>query len=346
MEGLSLHWSHGIGPASVLGRPATFPGSASSADGKHGREREANLCPSPLSEGVGGRGKRERPFGTASDGDGSAHRRPERWRRGVAGLVTPPPTPAASARTLMPHQLAARGGSPHLGESISWKENPPNRHPIGFNADGEPWGIALPRFSDRGRRRWHPRRWAVDDGNRQRGLPSAVGNDRGLERAPIEANWRGAGRAPFEKSGPANTISKQLIGGNADELQTTAKNGGKRLGEELSPSRLSSIPAPIGPEGRWRAGANRPPRFWNRGKGRCRPQKWAGYGGYGPRELPSALCIDRKLEGAPIDANGRGGWRAGFKNSGPWTRIAKQLIGGNADELQTTMENGGKGLGG
>ena len=33
------------------------------------------------------------------------------------------------------------------------------------------------------------------------------------------------------------------------ELQTRAGNGGKRLGEQLSPSRVSSIPAPIGPRG-------------------------------------------------------------------------------------------------
>ena len=40
----------------------------------------------------------------------------------------------------------------------------------------------------------------------------------------------------------------------------------------------------------------------------------------------------------------RGG--PGLENSGRHTRISKQPIGGNADELQKTMENGGKELGG
>ena len=107
------------------------------------------------------------------------------------------------------------------------------------------------------------------------------------------------GGAGLENSGPTTRISKQLSSGNADELQTRAGNGGKRLGEQLSLSRVSSIPAPISPRGRWGGGANRPPRFWNRGKGQWRPRGWVGNDGKRRRGLPSAFGNGRGIERAP-----------------------------------------------
>ena len=38
-----------------------------------------------------------------------------------------------------------------LGEMISPNKGPRNRHPIGAEADGEPVGNGLPRFSNRGK---------------------------------------------------------------------------------------------------------------------------------------------------------------------------------------------------
>ena len=228
-------------------------------------------------------------MGTARDGDGSAHRRPGRWRReGGAGLLTPPQNATATAGSPMPRRLAARGGSPHPGESISPRKVPPNRHPIGLGADGEPRGTGLPRFSNRGKGQWRRRSSAGDGADRRRGLPSAVGSDWGIERTPNRREWGQRGEARFENSGPRTRILKQLIGGNADELQPREGNGGKRLGEQLSPSRLSSIPAPIGPRGRWGAGDNRLPRFLNRGKRRCRPRRRAGKEENPRRRVPSA----------------------------------------------------------
>ena len=208
---------------------------------------------------------------------------------GRGGVTNPGFHPPASAGSPMPRGLGTRRGLSHFGESISPWEGSPNRHPIGLGADGEPRGTGLPRFSNRGKGQWRRRNSAGDGADRRRGLPSAVGSDWGIERTPNRREWAQRGEGGFENSGPRTRISKQLIGGNADELQARAGNGGKRLGEQLSPSRLSSIPAPIGPRGRWGTGGNRPPRFSKRGKGRCRPQRWAGYGGDRPRGLPSAL---------------------------------------------------------
>ena len=100
----------GSAPLSVPEHPPRFPDPPVRRTGNT-VERPIS-APPPLSEGLGGRGKREGPFGTASDGDGSAHRRPERWRTaGGAGLLTPPPNPAASARTPIPHRLGIRRGT-------------------------------------------------------------------------------------------------------------------------------------------------------------------------------------------------------------------------------------------
>lgn len=72
-------------------RHTTFPKSAGLPDGKHGGE--ADLRPSTLLEWGKGRVKREGPFETAGDSDGSVHCHPEWWRRvGGAALLTLPPT--------------------------------------------------------------------------------------------------------------------------------------------------------------------------------------------------------------------------------------------------------------
>ena len=103
-------------------------------------------------------------------------------------------------------------------------------------------GPVLPPFSNRGKRRFSPRRGAGDGGNRGWGLFSALSTDRRLERVPIDGNGRGAGRAVFRNSGPPTRISKQLIGGNADELRTSTANDGRGRGERLSPSSLPQFP--------------------------------------------------------------------------------------------------------
>ena len=54
--------------------------------------------------------------------------------------------------------------------------------------------------------------------------------------------WAGWGGAGFENSGPWTRISKQLIGGNADEPRKRTANGGRELGERVFPSSLPQFP--------------------------------------------------------------------------------------------------------
>ena len=163
----------GSAPLSVPEDPPRFPDPPVRRTGNTA-ERPISAHPPSRKGGKVGR-KAGGTVGPAKDGDGSAHRRPGRWRReGGAGLVTPPQNATATAGSPMPQRLAARGGPPHLGESISPSKVPPNWHSIGLGADGEPRGTGLPRFSNRGKRRWRPRRRAAKGGNRRREVPSVL----------------------------------------------------------------------------------------------------------------------------------------------------------------------------
>ena len=66
--------------------------------------------------------------------------------------------------------------------------------------------------------------------------PSAVSNGRRDEKAPIDGSSLGAGGGGLWNSGPRTRISKQLIGGNADELKRNTGEDGEELGERVSPS--------------------------------------------------------------------------------------------------------------
>ena len=92
-------------------------------------------------------------------------------------------------------------------------------------------------------------------------------------------------------------------------------------GQPASPI-LESGQRPMAPTGmggeRWQVAEGTPLRLWER---------------WGNRKSPRLKRMRA----------GRGG--AGFDNLGPWTRISKQLIGRNADELWKRMEIGGRRLG-
>ena len=196
MEGPPVHQNRGIGPRCVPGRSPSIPGSRGPGDQKRGGR--GDLRPSPPSKW----GKRAREAGRAvPNGQGRRWERPSPSLsvkvKGEAGLLTPPPNPAASARSPMPRRLATRGGSPQLGESISPREVPLNRHPIGLGADGEPWDPASPDFRIGGEANG-----AHGDG---RGTEQIGGGDSpppsgaigGSKEPPIDGNGGDAGRTGF-----------------------------------------------------------------------------------------------------------------------------------------------------
>ena len=207
---------------------------------------------------------------------------------GGAGLLTPPPNPR-HRQDRRCREDWPRGGALPNSESQSLRGRFPR---IGTPSASAPMGSrgepASPDFRIGGKANGAD---GAGRGTEQIGggdSPPPLGAIGGSKEPPIDGNGAQRGEGRFENSGPRTRISKQLIGGNADELQPREGNGGKRLGEQLSPSRRSSIPAPIGPRGRWGAGDNRLPRFLNRGKRRCRPRRRAGKEGNPRRGVPSA----------------------------------------------------------
>ena len=111
------------------------------------------------------------------------------------------------------------------------------------------------------------------------------------DRKNPQSKRRRAGRgAGFRNSGSPTRISKQLIGGNADELRTRTGNDVKRLGEQLSPSRLPSIPVLIGRRDRWRGRGGGSPNRGIASPGRIPPPngqpKEQTFGG----DLPPKFC--------------------------------------------------------
>ena len=85
---------------------------------------------------------------------------------------------------------------------------------------------------------------------------------------PIDANGLGEGGVGFGNSGPPTRIPRQIIGGNADELQKWTENEGRMLGELVSPNKLPLIPPPIGPRDRWRGGVGGVPSRGTASRGR------------------------------------------------------------------------------
>ena len=144
-EGLPSITTAGSAPAASRGEPPLFLDLANRGTTNAGNGAiSAHLPPSKW-------GKRAREAGRAGrNGQGRRWERPSPSQlmkvEREAGLLTPPPNPAASARSPMRRRLTTQGGSPQLGESISPSEVPPNRHPNGLGADGEPWGSGLPRL--------------------------------------------------------------------------------------------------------------------------------------------------------------------------------------------------------
>ena len=118
-----------------------------------------------------------------------------------------------------------------------------------------------------------PRRRAGNGGERRRGVPFVVEDDRGLKKPPDLREWPGGGRGVCGNSGPRTRIPRQLIGGNADELPKRTGNGGRMLGERVSPSKLPPIPAPIGPRGRWMGGGGGSPNRGTASRGQIPPPK-------------------------------------------------------------------------
>ena len=118
-------------------------------------------------------------------------------------------------------------------------------------------------------------------------------------------------------SGPRTRIPRQLIGGNADELPKRTGNGGRMLGERVSPSKLPPIPAPIGPRGRWMGGGGGSPNRGTASRGQIPP----------PKDLPNAqifggrrppkICTFGRSPSPPIGelADARGGMAPDFQSA-------------------------------
>ena len=114
----------GSAPLSVPEHPPRFPDPPVRRTGNT-VERPISAHP-PLSEGLGGRGKWEGPFGTASDGNGSAHRRTERWRTaGGAGVTNPTSKPSGIGENADAAKIDLVGG-PSTTRRVDLSEGGPS----------------------------------------------------------------------------------------------------------------------------------------------------------------------------------------------------------------------------
>ena len=227
MEGPPVHQNRGIDPRCVPGRSPSIPGSRGPGDQKRGGR--GDLRPSPPlevgEEGEGsGKGRSKRP-GTAM---GPPIAVPVGEGGGRGGVITPPPNPAALARSPMLRRLATRGGSPQLGESISPREVPLNRHPIGLGADGEPWDPASPDFRIGGEANG-----AHGDGRGTEQIgggnsPPPSGAIGGSKEPPIDGNWGRRGEDGFENSGPG----PEFLSSSSAETPMSCEQGRRTAGND------------------------------------------------------------------------------------------------------------------
>ena len=105
------------------------------------------------------------------------------------------------------------------------------------------------------------------------------------------------------------------------------------------------FPPPSAPGADGELGPPGLPDFGIGGKADAAHRDGQGTGAYQPRGLPSALCNDRKLEGARSTQMGAGWGGPVLKIWVLGPEISKQLIGGNANELQKGMGKNGRRLG-
>ena len=150
------------------------------------------------------------------------------------------------------------------------------------------------------------------------GTPLRLWEWSGDRKSPRLKRMRaGRGGAGFGNSGPWTRISKQLIGGNADELRKRTENGGRRLGRESPLAPSPPIPAPIGRRGRWRGGGGGSPNWGTTSHGRIPPQndqpKAQNFGGKSPPKVCAFSWWPFRLIGELAD--GRGGMAPVFQSA-------------------------------
>ena len=343
--GSPAHQNRGIGPRCVPGRNPSIPGSCGPGDQKRGGR--GDLHPFPPS--VWWEGEREA-------GEGGWNGLERRWE-----CPSPCGAVVVSGRGGVTNPASKRDGIGGIADAAEIGRAGGTSPPRGVNLSEEGSPESAPR---RPRRRWGAA------GNRpppilesgERPMASTAmggGCERGTERSPLRRLERSeGGKTPNPREGARGGGVAVLkirvhppgfVSSSSAETPMSCKQrwgtAGNVSGSNSPQVVFLQFPPPSTPGADGEPGPPGLPDFGIGGKADAAHRDGQGTGGYQPRGLPSAHCNDRKLEGAPINANGRGVGRAGFENSGPWTRIFKQLIGGNADELQKGMGKDGRRFG-